>query len=299
MGLKQSDIVKREDIQSRIFNLRGVQVILDRDLAEFYAVTAKQLRQQIKRNLSRFPEDFMFKLTKDDVASLISQDIIQSRQQLGGALPYAFTEQGVAAISSILRSERAVDVGIRIVRSFVAMRQFIKDNIQVFQPHGQVLQRLHIIEERQTKTEAQMDKFGKFMDAIAPKPIQPSQGVFHAGKVYDAHEFVSKLVKSAKQRLILLDNYVDDDVLTLFAKKKETVELLIYTRNVSKAVKLGVRKLNKQNPTVSVHERRDFHDRFLIVDNTVYHIGASIKDLGKEMFAFSKLDWDVADILKG
>jgi len=298
MSRKQIDIVKSEDIQSRIFTLRRVQVILDRDLAVFYGVDPRRLRQQISRNKTRFPGDFMFQLSEDEVSLLVSQNVIPSKRELGGYRPYAFTEQGVAATSAILTSERAVDVSVRIVRSFVAMRQFIKDNIQVFQPHGQVLQRLHIIEERQTKTEERMDKFGKFMDARGPESTQLDRYIFFAGQIHDAHKFISDLVESAKKSLILLDNYIDHNVLTLFTKKKTAVELLIYTRKVNEKLELDITKFNEQYPPARVEQCRNFHDRFLIVDKTdIYLIGASIKDLGKKMFGFCKLEWDVADIL--
>ncbi len=286
--MSRNELIKPEEILSRIYTVRGAQVMLDKDLAVFYDVKPIRLREQVKRNIKRFPPDFMFQLTEDEVEFMVSQNAIPSKQYLGGSLPYVFTEQGVATISAVLTSDRAIEVNIQIMRAFVAMRRFMLSNAQVFQ-------RLDTLELKQIETDHKIDKM---LTAIESKDIQPKQGIFFDGQVFDAYLFVSELIRSAKKSIILIDNYIDDTVLTLFSKRKKGVSVMILTQKISKQLELDVKKFNEQYPPVEIKEFAISHDRFLIIDDTtVYHFGASLKDLGKKWFAFSKMDIGAVEML--
>jgi hypothetical protein len=290
--MPKGEIFKTSEIQKFIYTIRGLQVMLDRDIAAFYEVKPFRLREQVKRNIKRFPSDFMFILTSDEVDYMVSQNAIPSKKQLGGHLPYVFTEQGVANISGILTSSRAIQVNIQIMRAFVAMRKFITTN-------GQIFQRLDNIEQKQLQYQTETEKkFNKIFDAIEEKEIQPKQGIFFNGQIFDAYKFVSDLIRAAKESIVLIDNYIDDTVLTLFIKRKKCVKVMIFTKTISKRLALDVEKYNSQYPMVEVKEFRNSHDRFIIIDNKhVYHIGASLKDLGKKWFAFSKFDKEAFTLL--
>lgn len=279
----------KSDAETRIFFIRGVQVILDKDLAEFYQVKPIRLREQIKRNINRFPGDFMFQLTEEEVEMLVSQNAIPSRRSLGGYMPYVFTEQGVTASSAILKSERAVLVSIQIVRAFVAMRRFLVNNARIFE-------RLESVELKQLDTDK---KINQILNSLQDKNLQPEKGIFFDGQVFDAWKFVSDLIRSAQNSLILLDNYVDDSVLQLFSKRRSGVAVTIYTKSIPPQLALDLRKFNQQYDPVLIKEFHAAHDRFLIIDRCrVFHIGASLKDLGKKLFAFSQMDEGVIALLK-
>jgi hypothetical protein len=249
--------------------------MLDRDLAMLYRVETGQLNRQVKRNIERFPSDFMFQLSKDEMEILKCQFGISS---WGGNryLPYAFTENGIAMLSSVLRSPTAIEANIRIMRAFTSMRHFLASNAQVFQ-------RLSNIEYHQIETDKRIDEVFKRIDAQTP----PKQGIFFDGQVFDAYRFVSDLVKKAKRSIILIDNYVDDSVLILLDKRKDNVAAKIYTQNISPQLQLDLNRHNSQYPEIVVEQFNKAHDRFLLIDEDVYHIGASIKDLGKKWFAFT------------
>jgi hypothetical protein len=206
--------------------------------------------------------------------------------------PYVFTEQGVAMLSAVLRSPVAVDVSIQIMKAFVEMRRFLKEN-------GEVFMRLDRIEDKQTKFELQAnEKFEQVFNALQIHEKEPKQGIFFNGQIFDAYRFVSNLIRNAKESIILIDNYVDDTTLSLFVKRNKEVLVTIYTKNINKQLALDLKKYNEQYDPVRIEEVRDEHDRFLIIDNqTVYHIGASLKDLGKKWFAFSKMDAAALDII--
>ena len=280
-------------VESLIRVIRGQQVMLDRDLAELYGVETRRLNEQVKRNIERFPEDFMFQLTSNEFDNLKSQIAISS---WGGVrkLPYAFTEQGVAMLSGVLKSSTAVEANIRIMRAFVSMRHFMVNNAAIFQ-------RLETIEFNQLESnkvqakilahqEVQDHRIDEIFRRLDEGMYKPKQGIFFDNQIYDAYSFVSELVKSAKQRLILIDNYVDETVLTLLDKRGENVSATIYTQQVSRQFRLDVDRHNSQYPPIEVDVFRRSHDRFLCIDDTVYHVGASIKDLGKKWFAFSKME---------
>lgn len=283
------EIVKQQHIESKIVMLRDVQVILDKDLASFYEVKPIRLREQVKRNPNRFPPDFVFQLTENEVDSLVSQNAIPSKQSLGGHLPYVFTEQGVAAVAGVLKSEKAAEVSITIARAFVAMRKFLFQNASVFQ-------RLDRIELKQIQTD---EKFERIFKALESGQATPDMGIFFDGQVFDAYTFAVNLIKSATQSIVLIDNYIDESVLTLLSKRNIGVSASIYTKEINKALQLDVKKHNAQYPSIEIKTFANSHDRFLIIDHKeLYHIGASLKDLGKKWFAFSRMDSLINELLK-
>ncbi len=272
------------DIQPLIRRIRGQHVMLDRDLAVLYRVETRVLNQAVKRNIERFPEDFMFQLTKEEFENWKSQFVISKSIIMGARkLPYAFTEQGIAMLSSVLKSQTAVDVNIRIMRAFVSMRRFIATNSQLFQ-------RLETIEYHQLKMKQHQEITDKRIDEVFKKldaNIPPVQGIFYDGQVFDAYRFVSDLMRKAKQSVVLIDNYVDDTVLTLLDKREDGVTATIYTQRISNQFQLDVDRHNTQYPHIEIKQFNKAHDRFLLIDDEVYHIGASIKDLGKKWFGFT------------
>lgn len=270
------------DIQSMIKTIRGQQVMLDRDLATLYGVENRVLNQAVKRNVERFPEDFMFQLNKAEEDDLKSQNVTSS---WGGRrkLPYAFTEQGIAMLSSVLRSPMAVDVNIRIMRAFVAMRRFIISNAQLFQ-------RLETIEYHQLEMKQHQEQADKRIDEVFKRldaKVLPTQGIFYDGQVFDAYHFVCDLIRKAKHNIVLIDNYVDDTVLTLLDKRETGVMATIYTQRISNQLQLDINRHNAQYPPIEIKQFSRAHDRFLLIDDEVFHIGASIKDLGKKWFGFT------------
>jgi len=279
-------------IRSRILTVRGVQVMLDRDLAELYGVTTGALNQAVKRNMNRFPERFMFQLDKAESENLKSQFVISS---WGGsrARPYAFTEQGVAMLSSVLRSETAVLVSIRIMDAFVAMRKAIAS----FAP---MLMRLDVIEKRQIADQAKNDdnqvrneeRFKLILDAMQDKSFPP-QKVFYDGQIYDAFEQMKKFVRMARTELIVIDPYFADSVLPLVAQKRQGVQVLVVKSSLNKLLHaVDVSRFNAQyGNSLTVKTSDKFHDRFLIIDKVILiHVGASLNHLGKKCFAFSSMD---------
>ncbi|MCQ2601388.1 MAG: ORF6N domain-containing protein [Treponema sp.] len=355
--------VTAQTIEDKIFTIRGVQVMLDKDLAELYGVETRILNQSWKRNIERFPEEFCFQLTKDEVeilrsqivtlndendnlkshfatskdenASLRSQNatlnnenepsrsqivILNNKNELSRSqiatlnsgrgsnikyLPYAFTEQGVAMLASILKSETAVKVSIQIMNAFVQMRHFLSAN-------GSLFARLDSVEKRQIETEEKLNRnlvqihekldvheknFEKVFDALEAADL-PKQGVFCDGQIFDSYKFASDLIRKAKTSIVLVDNYVDDTVLSMLDKRKPGVSATIYTQSISKQLSLDLQKHNAQYSPIDVRVLKNFHDRFLFLDEkTIYHIGASLKDLGKKVFGFSKLGLDAKQIM--
>lgn len=278
-------ILNAQNIKDKILNIRGVQVMIDRDLAVLYSVETKVLNQAVKRNIARFPEEFRFQLTDKQKNELVTNcDRFQSLKH-SNVNPYVFTEQGVSMLSAVLRSKTAIEVSIKVINAFVEMRNFIRDNAQVFA-------RLDLVEKRQISFESETAKnFEKVFDALESKEIKPKQGIFFDGQIFDAYVFVSDLIKSAEKSIILIDNYVDETVLIMLSKRKEKCKAVIYTKNITKKLELDIKKHNEQYHPVGIKKLPQSHDRFLIIDNeTVYHIGASLKDLGKKWFAFSKFE---------
>ncbi len=269
-----TELSHSDSIKNRIFTLRGFQVMLDRDLAELYRIETRALKQAVNRNKNRFPSDFMFILSNKEVDLMVSQKVIPSKMHLGGALPYAFTEQGVANLSSVLNNTKAIEVNIFIMRAFVAMRKFIAKNAEVFA-------RLDSLERKQIEFEIKTDNnFEKIFAAIEDKSFQKKQGIFYDGQIFDAYLFVSDIVRSANKSIVLVDNYVDESVLTLFSKRSKNVSVTICTKEITKQLQLDLQKFNAQYQPINVREFKQSHDRFMIIDEKdVYHFGASLKDL--------------------
>jgi len=280
--------INTKEIESRIFTIRGVQVIIDKDLAQFYNVKPIRLREQVKRNANRFPDDFMFQLSEIEVEAMVSQNAIPSKQSLGGYMPLVFTEQGVAAVSAVIKNEKAAEVSIRIMRAFVNMRRFIQQNASLFH-------RVESIALNQIRADEKIDQLFK---ALEKQKAIPDKGIFFDGQVFDAYVFIAQIIKQAQNSIILIDNYVDESVLSLFSKRNKKVSATIYTKKIDRQLNLDLKKHNEQYPKIEIKILASSHDRFLIIDNNeLYHIGASLKDLGKKWFAFSKMDSLCAEVL--
>jgi hypothetical protein len=273
-------IIDEQIIQNKIHTIRGFQVMIDRDLAELYGVETRRLNEQVKRNIDRFPSDFMFQLSREEFENWKSQNAISNADKMGlRRAPYAFSEQGVSMLSAVLKTQTAVDISVKIIRTFVSMRKFISQNAGIFQ-------RLENVEQKLLKHD---ENFNKIFDAIESKDIKPKQGIFYDGQIFDAYSFVSELIKSAQNSIVLFDNYIDESVFILLSKN-QNVDISIYTKTISKQLKLDSEKYNSQYKPIELKEFNLSHDRFLLIDDTIYHIGASLKDLGKKWFGFSKMD---------
>jgi hypothetical protein len=277
-------------IKNKIFHIRGVSVMLDTDLAELYHVETKVLNQAVKRNLGRFPEMFLFRLDENDWHSLRSQ-IVTLKGQRGQHrkyLPLVFTEQGVAMLAAVLKSDIAVKVSIQIMNAFVLMR---KSGMHL----GLFQKRLKTLEIKQQKNELTFDKIFTALEKADPIP---SQGIFFNGQIFDAYKFVSDIIRSAKQSIILIDNYIDENTLALLSKRDKNVEAIIFTEKNSQLIN-DIQKHDQQYPPISFHQLKDNHDRFIIIDRKeMYHIGASLKDLGKKLFAFSRMDAETKRLME-
>ncbi|WGQ14293.1 ORF6N domain-containing protein [Sphingobacterium faecium] len=287
MENKPSIVPKK--IRNLIYTIRGKQVMLDSDLATLYQVETKNLNKAVKRNIERFPVSFCFQLTEEEVENLRFQ-IGTSSLNYGGRryLPYVFTEQGVAMASAILRSDIAVKMSVEIMEAFVEMRRMLISNASLFH-------RLDNIELKQLEAD---QKFEEIFKALENDKLHSEKGIFYDGQVFDAYAFVSDIIRSAKSSIILLDNYVDDTVLTLLGKRKVNVTATILTKSISNQLRLDLQRYNSQYPPIDIELFSDAHDRFLIIDYTeLYHIGASLKDLGKKWFAFSRMDIEVGRML--
>ncbi len=281
-------VLNTKKVQDKIFTIRGLQVILDSDLAEMYQVPTGRVNEQVKRNKERFPDDFMFQLTENEWINLKSQNAISS---WGGrrTLPFVFTEQGVSSLSGILKSDVAIKVYINIIRAFVEMRKFMIQNASLFQ-------RIENIEQKQLQTDQKIDQV---LNALEDKTLSQKQGIYFKGQIFDAWVFASELVKSADNSLILIDNYIDESVLNLLLKRKDSVDVKIYTANFTSTLKTDLEKHNQQYPPIEIQVFKNAHDRFLIIDQKeVYHIGASLKDLGKKLFGFSKMEIEANMLMK-
>lgn len=271
-------------IESFIYNIRDQQVMLDKDLAVLYGVETRVLNQAVKRNMERFPEHFMFRLTKEECSRSQFVTLNGKRGENIKYLPYAFTDNGIAMLSAVLKSKTAVSVSIRIMEAFTAMRHFLATNAGIFQ-------RLNTIEYNQLALQQHQDEADKRIDEVLQrleeKDSVPMQGIFYDGQIFDAHTFVCDLIRQAKQRIVLIDNYVDDTVLKRLDKRSPNAEATIYTKQISAALQIDIDRHNAQYAPVEVRVATNAHDRFMIIDDKLFHIGASIKDLGKKVFAFS------------
>ncbi len=280
-------------IRSRILTIRGVQVMLDRDLAELYGVEVGQLNRQVKRNLERFPDDFMFQVSREECSRCQIGTLNGGRGSNIKYLPYAFTENGVAMLSGVLRSSRAIAANIQIMRAFNSMRKALASI-------APLLARIEATDRRQIADQAKNDanqerneeRFKLILDAMRDKKFPP-QKVFYDGQIYDAFEQMKKFVRMARSELIIIDPYFADCVLPLIAQKRQGVSVLVVKNSRNRLLhNVDVTRFNAQygnSLTVKVSDK--FHDRFLIIDKTtLIHIGASLNHLGKKCFAFSSLD---------
>ncbi|PLX06033.1 MAG: DNA-binding protein [Marinilabiliales bacterium] len=282
--------ISNEQIENRIFTIRGIQVMIDFHLAYLYQVETKRLNEQVKRNKQRFPERYMFQLTKEEWLSLQSQfATTDSSEDLQSqfattkrrTLPYAFTEQGVAMLSAVLKSDTAINASIMIIDAFISLRKLVLNNASIFQ-------RLDKIELKQLENDKYFEQVFKALESN--KEIPP-QGVFFEGQVFDAYELSSKIIRSAKQSITLIDNYIDENTITQLAKKAKGIKVLLLTKKTSNQLALDVKKANEQYGDFDIKQSPGSHDRFLIIDEKeIYHLGASLKDLGKKLFAFSQMD---------
>lgn len=285
--LQDNEVTVTAPIESRIMSIRGRQIMIDRDLAELYGVETKVLNQAVKRNMERFPERFRFQLTKKEMTELVTNCDRFNSLKHSTARPYAFTEQGVSMLSTVLRSETAIRMSIHIMDAFVAMRRFMTTNAEIFQRLSTMEYHQLEMQQHQQETDKRIDEVFRRLDEGYAKP---KQGVFYNGQIYDAYTFVSDLIKSAKKRIILIDNYVDETVLTLLDKREIGVAAIIYTQQITRHFQLDIDRHNAQYAPIEINTFRLSHDRFLCIDDNVYHIGASIKDLGKKWFGFSKME---------
>lgn len=283
--------VDSKTVQNLVYTIRGQQVMLDSDLADLYGYEVKKLNQQVKRNISRFPEDFMFQLTMEEVNLVKSQNVTSPnvslfKGQSGGRrkLPYAFTEQGIYMLATVLRGEIAEKQSICIMRAFREMRHFIANNTLMFE-------RIRSVELKQLEYQKQSDeKFNQIFNYISDHE-ESSQKIFFGGQIFDAFNLLTNIMNQAEQEIVLIDGYIDVDTLNILAKKKEGVNATIYTLPSAKITKKDIEAFNAQYPKLVVERTTVFHDRFLILDGTIgYHIGASIKDAGRKCFGINKIE---------
>ena len=290
----QSTQTPLENIENLILNIRGKQVMLDRDLARLYGVETKRLNEAVKRNIERFPERFMFQLTDYEFVELVANCDRFSSLKHSTSFPFAFTEQGVSMLSAVLKSNIAISTSIMIMDAFVAMRHSLISNSKLFNRIENLEHHQLLVMQRQDNTDAKIETL---FNALAKHEL-PIEGVFHNGQIFDAYKFATDLIKSAKRSLVLIDNYVDESVLLMLSKREAGVSAKIYTSHFGAALQLDLQRHNTQYPPIEMVHHTTAHDRFLIIDDKeVYHIGASLKDLGKKLFAFSKLNIPPSAIL--
>lgn len=277
--------LNNEDIKNLIYTIRGKQVMLDSDVAMLYHYETKKINQTVKRNIDRFPEKFCFQITEKELESMWSQIVTTSKLEDNKYrskkyLPYVFTEQGIAMLSGLLKNDIAVKVSINIMDAFVEMRKFLMLN-------GQVFQRLTNMEYKLLEHDKKFDEV--FNQLQLEENIK--QRIFFDGQIYDAYSLIVDIIKRANNKILIIDNYIDDSVLKMLAKKKSNVEVVILTSDKSNIENLDIKKFNKEYPILKVAKTNKFHDRFIVIDNKeMYHLGASIKDLGKKCFGINKIE---------
>ena len=278
-----------DKIENKIITVRGLQVMIDRDLANLYDVETRILNQAVNRNLDRFPKEFCFKLDKIEFENWKSQIVISNADKMGlRKPPTVFTEQGVAMLSAVLKSSTAINVSLQIINAFVAMRKSIAN-------FGSLAIRMEHVENKLKQTD---QNFEKIFTALEQKDNLPTQGVFFNGQIFDAYKFVADIIRKAKKSIILIDNYIDDNTLQLFTKRKAGIPLTIYTQKITRQLELDAEKFNQQYGKLILKKLADNHDRFLLIDQKeMYHIGASLKDLGNKIFGFSKMDTQTINML--
>ena len=287
-SLAIQDNLSNEDIKNLIYTIKGKQVMLDSDVARLYHYETKKINQTVKRNINRFPEKFCFRLTKDEFEFMWSQ-IVTSNNTRGGKqkLPYVFTEKGILMLSGLLKNEVAIEVSIKIVEAFVEMRKFLSSNGQLF--------------ERLTNVEYRLLEYDKKFDIVFDQLQHEEnikQKIFFQGQIYDAYSLIIDIIKKADRKILIIDNYIDDSILKMLTKKNKNVEVVILTSDKSTIQKIDIQKFNKEYPILKISTTNKFHDRFIVIDNKeMYHLGASVKDLGKKCFGINKIE-DISIIQK-
>lgn len=284
-----------QNIETRIFTIRNTQVMLDRDIAMLYGIPTGRLNEQVKRNINRFPSTFRFQLTTLERDGVIANCENLKDLKFNPSLPYCFTEQGVAMLSAVLRTPTAVNVSVQIMEAFVQMRHTLAANTQIIQRLETIEHHQLSLAEHQHETDNKLEEVFRRLDESQTIPMQ---GVFFEDQVYDAYTLVSDLIRKAKKRIVLIDNYVDDTVLTLLDKRLDGVDATIYTKQISKQLQLDITRHNQQYVPIDVQVFTKAHDRFLLIDDAVYQIGASIKDLGKRWCAFTLIrDFTASELI--
>ncbi len=292
---KSEIIVSQTIIEDLILIIRGIPVILDKDIASLYGVETRRINEQVKRNIDRFPEDFMFQLSDEEFRNWKSQNATSNSVVMGARKrPFAFTESGVAMLSSVLKSSKAIEVNIQIMRAFVTMRHYWTQNAHMFRRLETIEHNQLLLHQHQNETDKKIDEV---LDRLDNKELSPIEGFFFEGQIFDAYSLISDLVRTAKSRIILIDNYVDDRVLKVLDKRSEYVAATIYTDPRHSHINNDLKRHNEQYPAIDVYNCTNVHDRFLIIDDTIYFIGGSIKDLGKKIVAFSQMHQNPEDIL--
>lgn len=286
--MKNSKLVIQEEldvetIKNLIYTVRGKQIMLDSDVADIYHCETKYVNRVVKRNIQRFPEEFCFQLNENEFESLRCQFVTlngKGRGQHRKYLPYVFTEQGIAMLSALLKSDVAVKVSVNIMKAFIEMRRFLMLN-------GQVFERLISVEQKLLQHDRRFDEI--FNQLQLEEDIK--QRIFFNGQIYDAYCLIIDIIKKANKKILIIDNYIDDSILKMLTKKKNNVEVMILTSKKSNIEDLDIKKFNKEYPMLSVSKTNKFHDRFIVIDNKeMYHLGASIKDLGKKCFGINKIE---------
>jgi len=278
--------VTTDTISHKIHTIRGLQVMLDRDLAELYGVETKRINEAVKNNQDKFLEDFYFELN-DSEFDILRSKISTANFAKTRTNPKVFTEQGIYMLATILKSKIASQVTVSIIRVFASMRQLISQNIITYERFERIEQRLSLHDKN----------FDKLFEALENKSQKPSEGIFYDGQIYDAYAFVNDLLKSAKNEVVLIDNYIDESVFTIFSKYP-SLTIKIYTATITKQLNLDYQKYQAQYQNIQLIEFKKAHDRFLILDSAeIYHIGASLKDLGKKWFAFSRFEMGALEVL--
>ena len=284
-----------QQIESKILTVRGVQVMIDKDLAVLYGIQTGRMNEQVKRNMERFPEHFRFQMTEMERDEVIANCDNLKDLKFNPSLPYCFTEQGVAMLSAVLHTPTAVHISIQIMEAFVQMRHTLAANRQIIQRLETIEHHQLSMSQRQAETDNRLDEVFRLLDEARPAP---KQGIFFDGQVYDAYQLVSDLVRKAKKSIVLIDNYIDDTVLTLLDKRKKGVKATVYTKRLTRQLQLDLQRHNRQYAAIEVRSFNKTHDRFLLIDSDVYHLGASVKDLGQRWCAFSRInDFSAKELL--
>lgn len=275
--------ISNEEIKKLIYTIRGKQVMLDSDVAKLFKYATKDLNRNVKNNIERFPEYYCFQLTNEEYKSLRCKNFTlneNGRGQHRKYLPYVFTEYGITMLAGLLKSEVAVNVSIKIVNTFIEMRKFISANRQLF--------------ERLTNVEYKLLEHDKKFDEIFNQLQHEEnikQKIFFEGQIYDAYSIIIDIIRKANKKILIIDNYINDSILKMLTKKKNNVEVIILTSNKSNIQNIDVQKFNKEYPVLKISKTNKFHDRFIIIDNKeMYHLGASIKDLGKKCFGINRIE---------